>query len=171
MRILGVDPGLRVTGYGVIDAVSERVSQDGGMELVEAGVIRTHARGAIADTLERIYTGLEEIIAEFRPEVLVIEKLYSHYKHPSTAIMMGHARGVVCLLSGLKNLPLVSIPSTHVKKTVSGCGHAGKDQVGRMVQRYLGLKPTVAPPDATDALAIAITYVFNSERSRGTVNA
>ncbi len=161
VRILGVDPGLRVTGYGVIETSSSRSTD---CELVEAGIIRTRADSGIAARLERVYAALEEVIDEFRPDALVIEKLYAHYQHPATAILMGHVRGVVCLLSGTKKIPLTSIASTHVKKAVTGRGHAGKDQIGRMVQHTLNLKSLNAPSDATDALAIALSYVFNAKK-------
>lgn len=164
MRILGVDPGLRVTGYGLI-AVPKNYPADDGMELVEAGVIKTGgAASGIARRLQRIYENLSDVMEELRPDTVVIEKLYAHYAHPATAILMGHARGVVCLLSGVKNVPLLSIASTHVKKAVTGAGHAGKGQVQRMVQHYLGLKRPPEPPDAADALAIAIAYAFNLKR-------
>jgi crossover junction endodeoxyribonuclease RuvC len=165
LRILGVDPGLRVTGYGVIEAPKGAV-RGTHVELVEAGVIRTGAETGIAARLRTVYEALDEIILEFKPDVLVIEKLYAHYKHPATAILMGHARGVVCLLSGTRNVRLVNLASTHVKKAVSGSGHAGKEQIARMVAHYLGLKPSSAPPDATDALAIGIAYAFNARETQ-----
>ena len=151
MRILGVDPGLLVTGYGVIS-----VSKNGSMELVEAGVVRTKAGDGIASRLHKIHSALSEAVSELKPEILAIEKLYAHYDHPATAILMGHARGVVCLLSGEHELRLVSLPSTHVKKSVTGKGHAPKLQVQRMVQHLLGLKDLPEPPDVADALAVAI---------------
>ncbi len=156
MRILGVDPGLRVTGYGVISCFTKALGTR--PELVEAGIVRTRQREGIAGRLAEIYQSLSEVIAELKPDVLVIERLYAHYKHPATAILMGHARGVVCLLSGVHHVPLASIASTQVKKSVTGHGHAGKLQVQRMVQHVLCLKALPSPPDVADALAIAITY-------------
>lgn len=161
MKILGVDPGLVTTGYGVVSDSRPR----GGLELVEAGIIRTKAGTGIAARLGRIYRALQEVISEFKPDVLVIERLYAHYRHPATAILMGHVRGVVCLLSGTSDIPLASIAATHVKKSIAGKGHAGKEQVGRMVERYLSLKPMSAPSDATDALAIALSYALNRRPS------
>lgn len=156
MRILGIDPGLRVTGYGVLE-VDER-SREFDLKLLEAGIIKTPAKGGIAARLEKIHRGLLEVAEELKPDFLVIEKLYAHYKHPATAILMGHARGVVCLVAGIQNIPLVSVASTHVKKSVTGRGHAGKTQIQRMVQHSLGLKTMPEPPDVADALAIAISY-------------
>src|SRR5262245_42562487 len=110
------------------------------MDILEAGVIRTQENSGIAERLRKIYSALSEVIDEFRSYAVAIEKLYAHYEHPSTAILMGHARGVVCLLAGVHGLPLTSIPSTRVKKAVTGHGHAGKMQIQRMVQNVLGLK-------------------------------
>ncbi len=158
MRILGIDPGLVITGYGVIQVPRNFSMGSSTIGLLEAGVIRTHQSSGIAERLAKIYESLSEVVSELSPDILVIEKLFAHYKHPATAILMGHARGVVCLLSGVKRVPLASIASTHVKKSVSGQGHAGKRQVQRMVQHYLGLKDLPEPPDVADALAIAISY-------------
>ena len=164
MRILGVDPGLVVTGYGVIELPKDFSRDSSKIELLEAGVIRTQPSAGIAERLARIYGSLSEVVSEFGPDVLVIEKLYAHYKHPVTAILMGHARGVVCLLSGVKRVPLANLASTHVKKSVTGQGHAGKLQVQRMVQHTLGLKNIPEPPDVADALAIAISYACSLKR-------
>ena len=155
MKILGVDPGLVITGYGVVSVSPGRHSP---LELVEAGVIRTKAREGIAERLRKVYQSLSDVIEESEPAILVIERLYAHYKHPATAILMGHVRGVVCLLSGVHGLPLASVASTHVKKSVTGKGHAGKMQIQRMVQHVLQLKTLPSPPDVADALAIAIAY-------------
>jgi crossover junction endodeoxyribonuclease RuvC len=155
MRILGVDPGLRVTGYGVLKVSSQR-GLFPKMDLVEAGVVRTQATDKISQRLQSLYEGLGGAIEELKPDVIAIEKLYAHYKHPQTAILMGHARGVVCLLAGLHRLPLVNIASTHVKKAVSGHGHAGKGQIQRMIQHILGLKTAPEPADVADALAVAV---------------
>ena len=150
MRILGVDPGLNVTGYGVIEDTTFRV--------VEAGVIRTMVNTPIQERLAKIYGSITDIIAEHKPGVLVLEKIYSHYKHPTTAILMGHARGVTCLACGINDVRLVNYPSTRIKKAVSGNGHASKVQVQRVVQRLLGLKTAPEPVNVTDALAMAISF-------------
>ncbi|OGW92121.1 MAG: hypothetical protein A3D28_03465 [Omnitrophica bacterium RIFCSPHIGHO2_02_FULL_63_14] len=134
------------------------------MELVEMGVIRTAPGEGIAARLGRIHGSLIEVVRELKPDVIVLEKLYSHYKHPATAILMGHARGVVCLVSGSERVPLASLPSTHVKKSVTGHGHASKEQIQRMVQNLLNLKSVPEPCDAADALAIAITYARTLKR-------
>ena len=155
MRILGIDPGLIRTGYGVIEAKGPD-----NIKLVEAGVIRTSSGDGISRRLSDIYENLSEIIAEHRPKVLVLEKLYSHYKHPTTSILMGHARGVICLACGINKVELVSLPATRIKKVITGNGRASKRQVQRMVKNLLGLSKLPEPPDISDAIAMAMSYVF-----------
>ena len=152
MRILGIDPGLDTTGYGIIEEKTH------GFKLLEAGIIKTSSKEPIEKRLKKIYSGVDELIKGFRPGTVVLEKLYSHYKHPVTALLMGHSRGVVCLAAGDKDIPLVSYPATKIKKSITGNGGASKEQVQRMVQNFLGLKQTDLPLDVTDALAAAITH-------------
>lgn len=154
MRILGVDPGLSITGYGLIEARRKK------FKLIEAGVIKTSPADAIEKRLEKLFAGLAELVDEFRPSVLVLEKLYSHYRHPTTAILMGHARGMACLVCGRKGIPLVSYPATRIKKAVAGNGHASKQQIGGMVKSLLGLKRMPELSDITDALAVAISHAY-----------
>ena len=155
MRILGVDPGLIRTGYGVVDVVSAD-----NIKLVEAGVIKTNSADKISTRVKQIYNNISNIIKEHKPEVLVLEKLYSHAKYPITSILMGHARGVVCLACGLNDVKLVSYAATRVKKAVTGNGRAGKHQVRDMVKSILNLKCAPDPLDISDALAIALSYVY-----------
>jgi crossover junction endodeoxyribonuclease RuvC len=155
VKILGIDPGLQRTGYGLIESTGPE-----NLKLVEAGVIRTSAAEGISGRVAGIYKNLTDIIAEHKPEVLVLEKLYSHYKHPTTSILMGHARGVVCLACGINNIRLVNYPATRIKKAVTGNGRAAKHQVQRMVKSLLGLKTDPKPADVSDALAMAISYVY-----------
>lgn len=155
MRIIGVDPGLQRTGYGIIDADSPE-----SFDLVEAGVIRTSSDDGIAKRVFDIYTNISDVIEEFGPTVLVLEKLYSHYKHPTTSILMGHARGVICLACGMHEVTLVNYPATRIKKAVTGNGRAGKHQVQRMVKSILGLNSLPEPVDISDAISMAISYVY-----------
>jgi len=152
MRILGIDPGLGITGYGIIE--------DKSFKVIEAGVIRTQPNTPIQARLKKIYDSLSDIIKEYKPNVLVLEKIYSHYRHPTTAILMGHARAAVCLACGTHNLKLINYPSTKIKKSITGNGHASKQQVQRMVQNLLNLKEPPEPVDVSDALAMAISYCF-----------
>jgi crossover junction endodeoxyribonuclease RuvC len=152
MRILGIDPGLGTTGYGLIE--------DSSFKVIEAGVIRTQAGIPIQARLKKLSESLDEILAEHKPAVLVLEKIYSHYKHPTTAILMGHARGAICLACGTHDVKLINYPSTRIKKAVTGNGHASKAQVQRMVQSLLKLKDPPEPVDVSDALAMALSYCF-----------
>ena len=152
MRILGIDPGLGTTGYGIIEDVNFR--------LVEAGVIRTKPNTPIQARIEKIFDEISKIIEEYSPEVLVLEKIYSHYKHPTTSILMAHARAMACLVCGKFGVKLVNYPSTRIKKAVTGNGHASKTQVQRMVQSLLKLKTPPEPVDVSDALAMAISYCY-----------
>lgn len=152
MRILGIDPGLGITGYGMIEGKD--------FKLVEAGIIKTPSNTPIQDRLKKIFDAVSEIIEEHKPGVLVLEKIYSHYKHPATAILMGHARAAVCLACGMRKVRLINYPSTRIKKVITGNGHASKQQVQRMVQGILKLKSAPEPVDVSDALAMAISYCY-----------
>jgi crossover junction endodeoxyribonuclease RuvC len=154
-RILGIDPGLRITGYGVVESASER-------PLVrEAGVIRGDgAKCSMASRILSVYNGIVEIIEQFEPTVLAVEQLYAHYQHPRTAILMGHARGAILLAAAQKGLEVVSYNATRVKKTITGSGRASKDQVQRTIQRELRLTKVPDPPDVSDALAVALCHYY-----------
>ena len=162
MKILGIDPGLIKTGYGLIDVESPDC-----MKMIEAGVIRTSSEEGISSRVKNIYNNIDSIIKEHRPSVLVLEKLYAHYKHPATSILMGHARGVVCLACGHNNVKLVNYPATRIKKCVTGNGRAGKHQVQSMVKSLLNLNTAPDPFDVSDALAMAISYVYMEGQGSG----
>jgi crossover junction endodeoxyribonuclease RuvC len=154
-RILGIDPGLQITGYGVIEA-AER-----GAVVCEAGIIRGAEGGALPELAPRVrsvYDSIVDVIKQFRPGVVVVEQLYAHYQHPRTAILMAHARGVIFLAAAQFELPVVSYNATRIKKTVTGNGRAPKDQVQRTIQRELGLAEVPEPPDVADALAAALCH-------------
>lgn len=156
-RILGVDPGLQITGYAVIETGPRS-------PLVrEAGIIESAKGRAAADMAQRVrilYDGIVEVIEQFRPRVVVVEQLYAHYQHPRTAILMAHARGVIFLAAAQRDLPVVSYNATRIKKTITGNGRAPKDQVQRTIQRELGLAALPEPPDVADALAAALCHYY-----------
>ncbi|QDT01194.1 crossover junction endodeoxyribonuclease RuvC [Adhaeretor mobilis] len=154
MRILGVDPGLNITGYGVIDVVNRQV------KLIEAGVVRGKTRGSLSARVREIHLGVADVIETLKPESVAIEKLYSHYDRPTTAILMGHARGVIVLAAALADLDVTDYPSTQVKKTLTGNGRAPKSQVQLAVQRELRLAKLPEPADVADALAIALCHAY-----------
>jgi crossover junction endodeoxyribonuclease RuvC len=157
MVILGVDPALTITGYGVIDSRSSRLS------LIEAGIISTSPKAGLAIRLDKIYQGIVKLILDTRPDYLVIEKIYAHYRHPTTAYILGHARGVICLASAVNSVPLVELAATRVKKAIVGQGLASKYQVQSMVASILSLKVVPRYTDVTDALALAIAYSYMSK--------
>lgn len=166
MRILGVDPGLLNTGYGLIETDGpDRI------KFIEAGVIRTLPEIGISGRVYDIHRNLTDVIKEFKPQVLILEKLYSHYKHPITAILMGHARGVVCLACGQNGVELVNYPSTRIKKALTGNGRASKQQVRSTVKSVLGLRTVPEPHDISDALAMAVSYVYIEGRRAGKIGA
>lgn len=154
-RVIGVDPGLQRTGYAVIECRS--AGDDG--RLVEAGVIRLAVRASIEARLLELSENLEQIIGQQTPRILACEQLYAHYKHPRTAILMGHARGVILQLAARRGLRVLNIASTHVKRMLTGNGHAGKTQMQRAVAAALHLARLPEPHDVADAIAIAMCGV------------
>lgn len=150
MRIVGLDPGLQLTGYGVIDFDPVRP------RLVDAGVIRLNSKKTLSERLLELERELEEILKEHSPEVVAIEQLYSHYAHPRTAIIMGHARGVLMLVCQRRSLRVREFPANRIKKNLTGNGHASKLQMQRAVQMLWNLPELPHPPDVADALAIAL---------------
>ena len=158
-RILGVDPGLNVTGYGVLAVEDARIS------LVEAGIIRSDRSEDLGVRLASIHDGLEEVITSLSPDCVGLEELYSHYERPTTAIIMGHARGVICLAAAKHQLPICSYAATQVKKILTGNGRAPKSQVQLAVTRHLNLSETPEPPDVADALAIALCHHYLSNKA------
>jgi len=149
LRIVGFDPGLNVTGYGVIEI------ETGQTRLVEAGTVRSRG-GTIEARLLTIHRGVSEILATFRPGSLAIEQLFVHTRFPKTAILMGHARGIICLAAAEAGLAVHHYLPNRVKSMLTGSGHAGKEQMQLAVQRELRLRAKPEPADAADALAIAL---------------
>ena len=153
MIVLGIDPGLNVTGYGAVSFES------GVLTLLEAGVIRTHARDLLEKRLFELYTGFIEILDDHNPAAISVEDLYAHYKHPKTAVIMGHARGVFFLSAGARGIPIYSYSATRIKKSLTGMGHASKEQVARMIGSTLCCSTDGIRSDVTDALAAALCHI------------
>ena len=154
MRILGIDPGLNATGYGLIEV-------NGGQrtKLIEAGLIRTKTGSPLPHRLAAVARQLQEILVQHRPDFMAVEDLYSFYKTPKPAILMGHVRGVVLSTAALAKIPVVGYLPTRIKKAVVGNGHAPKLQIARMVQMRLNLDHGQVPADVTDALAVALCHM------------
>ncbi len=153
-RILGIDPGLNITGYGVIEVVA------GGPTLIEAGVVRGRSKGSLTARVHEIHQGVVDVIEALRPTVMALEQLYGHYNRPRTAILMGHARGVICLAAAESRIKVVHYPATRIKKMLTGNGHAPKDQMQRAIQQQWDLPEPPSPPDVADALAVALCHYF-----------
>ena len=151
-RVLGIDPGLRLTGYGVVDL------NDGALEptLVEAGVFRFDGKASIESRLVQLRQDLQELLDETRPDRMAVEKLFAHYNHPRTAILMGHARGVILMCGASAGLDIEHLGATEVKKSLTGHGHATKAQMQLSVQAQCRLAEPPSPPDVADAIAIAL---------------
>ena len=161
--ILGIDPGLQRTGYGLISSEGQKAT------LIEAGVISTTVTDELASRLHEIYSGLSGVITEFTPDVIAVEDLYAHYNHPRTAIVMGHARAMVFLLSAQCGAPIEIYASTKVKSSLTGNGRASKEQMQLMVASRLGLDRPPRPADAADALAVALCYHSAITANRPTI--
>jgi len=160
LRILGIDPALRVTGYGAIERCNGRV------RLIEAGVVAPDAGGTLEERLHELHAGICEVIAQTQPALVVIEELYTTYKNPRSALLMGHARGVLCLASAQAGVAVHSLGHARVKRALVGSGSARKEQVSAMVMRLLGLRRPPAPHDVSDALALALAFLNVVERDR-----
>jgi crossover junction endodeoxyribonuclease RuvC len=165
MKILGIDPGLIVTGYAVLE------QRNGSIRPLEAGTIDSgSSRDALPIRLRRLHDELNALISDHAPECIALEQLYSHYEHPRTAILMGHARGVIVLAAGLHDIPLHHYAATQVKSALTGNGRASKAQIQQLVQRTFGLAEIPEPPDVADAMAIALCHIYHAgTRSVGDV--
>jgi len=157
VRILGIDPGLQVTGFGVIDKQGTRLAY------VTSGCVRSR-RGELAERLATLLAGLNEVIAEHRPQQVVIEKVFVNV-NPSSTLALGQARGAAICAAVLAGLPVAEYTALQVKKSVVGNGHAGKEQVQHMVTRLLAL-PGAPGADASDALACAICHAHGERLGR-----
>ncbi len=150
MRILGIDPGLQVCGYACLEADGDKET------LIEAGVIRTGTGSAIEQKLNRIAEDTQSLLENFKPDVVAVEELYSHYAHPKTAILMGHARGVILQRCAQAAIEVRSFSATRIKKSITGSGRASKEQVQKTIQTILSLQQIPEPNDVADAVAAAL---------------
>jgi len=155
--VLGVDPGTATMGYGVVTGGAAHPTR-----LVECGVVRTRAGEPLAVRLETIFDGLSEILARHQPDAVAVEGLF-HGRNARSALILGHARGVVLLVAAQAGLPIAEISPTEVKRAVAGTGKATKPQVSAMVMHLLRLATRPAPADAADGVAIALTHLLRME--------
>jgi crossover junction endodeoxyribonuclease RuvC len=158
MIVLGVDPGLNATGYGVMRAEADRLS------LIAAGDIRPPRGKPLTNRLEFLHDELSRLIVRHHPATMVLEMVFTHHSYVATAALMAHARGVACLAAQQHGLAFAEYPPARVKKALTGNGNASKSQVARMVGQWLGCDDPSLSSDATDALALAIAHVHMESR-------
>lgn len=169
MKILGVDPGTGICGFGVIEVYDRKKTTAsvnsvylGKPKLIDCGVISTPPHTPLPDRLLDIYDSLHEIIKINRPDCISIEKLF-FMQNISTGISVAEARGIVLLVAKQENLPIFEYSPNEIKKSLTGYGHAHKKQIQEMVKLHLNLKEIIKPDDAADALAAAITHSLISK--------
>ena len=150
MRILGIDPGLITTGYGVVDI------KDGGVKVLEAGTIEPDPKALFEQRLLKIHLHITTILEVHHPDIVVLEKIYAHSKHPATASVLGHVRGVICLSVAQHKIELVEQSVKRIRKALLGNGNATKIQCQEFVKRLLNIKSVSFKLDASDALALAL---------------
>ncbi|HEY7517470.1 MAG TPA: crossover junction endodeoxyribonuclease RuvC [Methylomirabilota bacterium] len=151
LRLLGVDPGLVGTGYGLIEPAAA------GVRVVATGVVTTGAEAPLEARVAVIHEAIDRLLAEHAPGGLVLEDLYTEYRFPRTALQMAHARGVICLAARQRAVEVVTLAPAEVKRAVAGHGAASKAQVQEAVRRLLRLATAPRPSHVADALALALT--------------
>jgi len=162
-RVVGIDPGLNVTGYAVVEPCAS------GAYVIEAGVIRPRSQAnSLAGRIHVIHQGIVEILEAFPPEALALEQVHSHVKHPRTAILMAHARGVIMLAAEQQRVPVFGYAASRIKKTLTGSGKAPKAQMQHAIQLELGLDRLPEPHDVADACAVALCH-FQIHRNQSGV--
>ncbi len=159
MLVLGIDPGLQTSGYAVLRQHGPRI------EVVDAGAIRAETRLPIEKRLHQIYRDIDAILNEYPVQCMAIEELYAHYKHPRTAILMGHARGMFLLAAAGHGVETLGFSATRIKKSLVGHGRASKQQIQHAVKTQLGLATIPTPADVADALAIAMCCLNEISRT------
>ena len=154
MVILGIDPGIAIMGYGVLEV------KGNSYKVLENGVITTSAKTKTPERLKILYNNLDDIIKEFKPDEFAIEELFFN-KNVKTAITVGHARGVQVLCAQINNLPIYEYTPLQIKQAITGFGRANKKQMQETVTTLLNLSEIPKPDDAADALAVSLTHAFS----------
>ena len=158
MRLIGLDPGLQRTGWGVIEAVGSRLSH------VANGTVTSNAADELSARLRQIFDGVQDVIARFAPDAAAVEETFVN-KNPTSTLKLGQVRGVVLLAPALAGLSVAEYTPNHIKKSVVGAGHADKAQIHHMVKVLLPAV-TITGPDAADALAVAICHAHHAATDR-----
>lgn len=159
MKVLGVDPGSRATGYGLVERA------EGRPRLLECGVVRAAGGDPLARRLVDLHRGLLEVIDRLAPDCVAVEGIFLG-QNARTAGVLGHARGVALLAAALRGMEVFEYPPAEIKKAVVGTGAASKRQVGFMVQRHLRLREPPSPSDAADGCAVALCHLFGAASRR-----
>lgn len=155
MRIIGIDPGFAITGFGILDYIGNKFS------MIDVGVITTEASLELSDRLLILSKGLDELIEKYKPDAMAVEELFFN-TNVKTAIKVGHGRGVALLTAAKAGIRVFEYTPLQVKQSVVGYGRAKKDQVQQMVKILLNLEKIVKPDDAADALAVAICHAHSN---------
>lgn len=158
VRVLGVDPGTAITGYGIVEPSEGRPGR-----LVECGIIRTDPKAPLWCRLHTLHDGLVELIGRHEPTALAVESVF-YAKNVRTTVVLGHARGVILLAAAQAGIEVAEFPPAVIKKMIVGAGAAAKEQVGYMVQKLLHLKSPPEPSDAADGVAVAVAYLLARQR-------
>jgi len=156
VRVLGVDPSLHITGYGVVER------NGSGLRLIEGGTITPGKSAGLSERLADLQRGIADVISSLHPDVMIVEEVFARTAYPRTAILMAHARGALVCAAAVAGLPVYDYAATAVKRALVGRGAATKEQVASMVVDALRLRKRPSPPDVTDALALAIAYLRRS---------
>jgi len=159
MIVLGVDPGSNATGYSFI------VQKQRDLNLLAIGTIKPRAKDRIEYRLKMLYETIDELIHKYNPDVLVLEKIYSHAQHPATIGILGHVRGIVCLLCAQRNVELSEYSVKRIRKAVVGNGNATKQQTQRIVSNIFKIDFNKISLDASDALALALGYIYMNRQN------
>jgi len=170
MRVIGIDPGLKNTGFAIIEVYSKlnnrslnrgKLVEFGGnyIDVLEFGVIKTNPKQTLEERLFKIFSEVSCLMKKYSPQKLILEKLYSHYAYPMTAILMGYARGVIMLSAGMAKADIIGLSATKVKKAVTGRGNASKDQVNRMIKNIFKGYNVSNVYDISDALALVLADI------------
>jgi crossover junction endodeoxyribonuclease RuvC len=162
MIVLGVDPGVWATGYGVVDDGRD----GGGPILIECGTIRPRSRKPLAERLLEIFEGLGQVIERSRPDVVCVEGVF-YGRNARTTVVLGHARGAALLAAAARGVPVFEYPPAEIKSAVAGSGSARKGQVAFMVQKHLSLAEPPQPSDAADGVAVALCHLLRERLTRG----
>lgn len=159
MIVLGVDPGIAITGYGLVEECN------GTLKPVDYGVVTTSSNMRMSDRLIKIYDSINQIISYYNPDALAVEELFFN-KNVKTALIVGHARGVAILAAAKKGIPIYEYTPLQVKQAVVGYGRAEKNQVQQMIKFLLRLREIPKPDDAADALAVSVCHIHCAEMGR-----